>query len=429
MAYRGWFQLGDVELVNATRTERYMDTVGCSQSVALHKSGAWPGMAEWLQHEEYRTPLEDAAPWTYRERPETGEFLGMIVLGVNGLDSAPLERGAIESSGAGGSFEPPRWSVREAEFEAVLLAATPAGLEWGIEWLNSALLQDQCQRIGVGRSLRFMQTAPRLREGATGAEVRAAAVEEERLLHNVVCTSPVVVEERFGRWEEDDAQSTAARISFTLSAGNPFVWKSARSLVAPTALYGGELRTVRFETVDENGQIPGTEDENPPLFDPFLPPPVHLPRPMTPASEVGRQPFQSKHTELTIPGDTVRPWETMVPTVTIIAGAEAERSVRVQWVRGSDTGALSADSIGEAMIGYIPPRAVLTLDGVTGRATVLRDGAAEEADATSVVTGRGGAPWRAPVMRCGEQHTLVVQADRDVSPEAAVAAYGNVRMN
>lgn len=429
MAYRGWFQLGDVELVNATRTERYMETVGCTQSVSLERSGAWPGMADWLQQDDYRTPLEDSAPWTFRDLPRTGEFLGMIVLGVNGLESAPLERGVIESAGAGAAFEPSRWSVREMEFEVTLLAATPAGLEWGIEWLNSALVQDQCQPLGAGRSLRFLQTAPRIRDGATPEEVRAAAVEEERIVHNVVLTSPVVVEERFGRWEGDAGQSTAARVSFTLSAGNPYVWKAARSLVAPTSLADGEVRTVRFETVDENGQIPGTEEENPPLFDPFLPPPVHLPRPMTPASEVGRQPFESKHTELHIPGDTVRPWETMVPTVTIIAGPEAERSVRVQWVRGADTGALSADSIGEAMIGYIPPRGVLTLDGVTGRATVLRDGAAEEADATSVVTGRMGAPWRAPVMRCGEEHTLVVQAARDVSAETAVAAYGNVRMN
>lgn len=430
MPHRGYLELGGTEIANTRRLVRYMDTTGCSNSLEVRKDDSWVDVHRYLQHENYLSPFTDPAPWVNTDLPMTGDFLGVWVLAASGMDSAPLSRTAIESAGAGGGFTGLRWSVREIVVEAVLVGATPVGLEYGIEWLNSALVQDQCDVLGTGRTLRFLQSAPYMGWEATDQEVRAAGVEQERLLHDVVCTSPIQVTERFGRWDKDPAQSIAARVEFTLSAGNPFVFKSPRALVSPSQVGQGNVKTVYFERVDDQGNWPSMcVDENPPLVDPALPAPVLLPRAVTPASAVGYQPFVARQVELNVPGELVRPWETMVPTVTIIGGARDERSVRVQWVRGSEVGDIACDSIGEAMIGYIPAGATFTLDGVTGRATVRRPGASVDVDATGVVTGRNGAPWRPPIMRCGDEHTLVVQADQSVDLGVLVAAHGNVRLN
>lgn len=428
--HRGYLQLGNTEIANTRRLVSYMENTGCSNTLEVRNDDSWIDAHRWLQHDPYTVPLVDAAPWVNELQPYTGDFLGVWVLSMGGMDSAPLRREAIEAAGAGGGFTGIRWGVREINVEAVLVGATPVGLEYGIEWLNAALVQDQCSPVGTGRQLRFLQSAPYMGWDATDQEVRAAGVEQERLLHNVVCTSPVTVVERFGRWDKDGAQSIAARVEFTLSAGNPFVWKAQRSLVSPTQLAAGAVRQVYFEQVDANGAWPSMcVDDNPPLTDPSLPATKLLPRPVTPASEIGYTPFVSRHTEIAVPGSLVRPWETMVPTVTIMAGPQDERSVRIQWVRGSNTDNVACDSVGEVMIGYIPANSVFTLDGVTGRATVRRAGASEDVDATAVVTGRNGAPWRAPQLRCGEEHTMVVQAADSVHAAALVAAYGNVRMN
>lgn len=430
MAHRGWLRLGDTELANTRRTVTYWENVACNQSIELVKDDSWPELARYLQHDDYTTPLEDPAPWVNRDEPATGDFLGVWVMGLEGLDSAPLQRETVEAVGGGGGFTAPGWSIREIHVEAILLAATPVGLEYGLEWLNSSLVQDRCEPLGEGRQLHFLAAAPYMGWSPTDQEVRAAGVDQERWLNNVVCTQPVEVQERFGQWDKDPTQKIAARVSFTLSSGNPFVWKSRRSLVAPALMVDGEPRQVVFERVAEDGSWSGTcDDPNQPLVDPSLPAPAQLPRPVTPASAVGYQPFQSRHLELNVPARLVRPWETMLPTVTIQAGDKDERSVRIQWVRGRDTSDLGCESIGEAMVGYIPAGATLTLDGVTGRATVLMPGEAVERDATSVVTGRNGAPWRPATLRCGDEHTLVVQAPQDVDAGALVAAYGSVRMN
>lgn len=430
MAYRGYLELGGTELANTRRVVQYMRTAECSNTLEVRNDDSWPDVHRWLQHEPYVDPITDAAPWVAEDRPVTGEFLGVWLLAMDGMDSAPLRREPIEAAGAGGGFTALRWGVREVQVTAVLVGATPVGLEYGIEWLNAALVQDQCQPMGSGRSLRFLAAAPYVGWDATDQEVRAAGVEQERWLHNVVATQPVTVAERFGRWDKDGSQAIAARVEFTLSAANPFVWKAPRSLVPPTTLAAGDLRSVTFERVNPDGTWPSMcVDENPPLTDPLRPATRLLPRPVTPASEVGYQQFTARHTELVVPGEVVRPWETMVPTLTIIAGPQDERSVRVQWVRGSNLDDLACASIGEAMIGYIPAGATFTLDGVTGLATVRRAGASVDVDATAVVTGRNGAPWRAPVLRCGDEHTLVVQAASTVHAATVVAAHGNVRMN
>lgn len=264
--------------------------------------------------------------------------------------------------------------------------------------------------------MRFLDVAPPVRWDMDADSIQAAGYEHERWLYGVVATEQVKVEERFGQYVKERRQATAFKVTFTLTAGNPWVWKAPRQLIAPITLAAGVRQTVQFERVGEDGECPSAcPPDNPALQDPALPLPAALPRPITPAAAVGCAPIDSKRSRVIIPADAVNPFESVVPNVVIQTGTRAERYVRVQWSRGVDTSTMACDSIGEVIIGYIPADSTFILDGVLGEARCDVGNTGVEVDATPVVTGRQGGPWRAPELRCGDEHTLTVDTEQNVA--------------
>ena len=121
-------------------------------------------------------------------------------------------------------------------------------------------------------------------------------------------------------------------------------------------------------------------------------------------------------------------WSETVPTVVINTGDKDERAVRLQWVEGiaETDDDVTCNTVGEAMVGYIPAGSRFVLDALTGGASVITP-EGRELDATPVVSGRWGGPWRPPVFACGNSYTLVVDTLRDVSPDTRVSVDGYVR--
>lgn len=426
MAYRGWLQFGTTELANAERAVAYLENGACSTSVEVFHDDSWPDTHTFLGQSEYTTPAQDGAPWYSPSTPESGEFFGIWPMQIEGLDSTQLNREVLESAGEGAVFGITHAQARKIQIEALLLAGTPEGAEFGLQWLNAVLRGDTCEPFDTPRDLQFLDVTPPISISDTEAEVVARAQRHQRKLYNVACTEQVEIKERFGQYLPERRQTTCFKVEFTLTAGNPFIWKYTTSLADPVVLANGQTTTVSFERT-VNGVCPtACPPDSPPLYDPNLPAPTPLPRPLTPASAVGCQPIQSKRTRITIPSSKVRKFEQVVPTLVIATGAQAERNIRVQWVRGNDTDDLQCASIGEVMIGYIPANSFMTLDGVTGQAT-CQTGSAKPVDATPVVSGRLGGPWRAPVLRCGSDHTIVLDASTNVAANVQAVITGQVR--
>src|SRR5699024_7214013 len=208
----------------------------------------------------------------------------------------------------------------------------------------------------------------------------------------------------------------AARIEFEMTAAVPWIWQFPVPVIDQEPLHTGTYSVVQFERQDDEGVCPtacAAPEEA--IVDPRSTGLTVLPRPITPAAALGCTPIESRRTTITLPDDTVPAFSEMVPTVRIHSGTTEERSIRVQWVEGPDRD--ECETVGEVMVGYLPAGATITLDGVTGLATVDTP-TAEGLDGTPVVTGRMGGPWRAPDLRCGRAYTVIIDTEATVNPGA-----------
>lgn len=422
MAFTGYLQFGATELANSTRTVTYLQNGVRNTSLEVGTDDSWP-LLPWLlgRDGEYTLPhLDDDCPWRDPVEPASAEFAGVWPMQITGLDADPVTREVIEAASDGGGVGPLRIPPRTVTVEALLLAKTPAGLQYGKGWLNSVLLQHEPQR------LTFLASAPAV-DGRMGQEhVMAVGMDEMRMLSSVSLTGQVEVEEDFSPWVEENRGATAARVSFELTAGVPWVWRLPQPLAEGLRPYEGERQSVVFD----NGQPPEVEEVvGGVLHDPETSPAVVLPRPVTPAAALGLYPLESKRLPWVLAAGTLSRWFDTLPTVTVRTGPQVERAVRLQWVPGlvRDLGEdLSRRAVGEALVRYLPANSTLSLDAVTGRATVVTE-EGRVLDATPVTTGRSGGPWRAPVLRPDETYTLVIDTEDTVHPDVAVQVDAMVR--
>uniref|UniRef100_A0AAU8EHA5 Minor tail protein n=1 Tax=Microbacterium phage Judebell TaxID=3230835 RepID=A0AAU8EHA5_9CAUD len=110
-----------------------------------------------------------------------------------------------------------------------------------------------------------------------------------------------------------------------------------------------------------------------------------------------------------IPEEEVFDWLDVVPTLTITTATAAARQVRIRFYQNPDNlapqEAMGLPFESEQVITYIPPRTVITLDGVSESVWASVDGAAE-ASADHLLVGTGGVPASWPVLSCGSAYLV-----------------------
>lgn len=424
--YRGFLQLGQVELANSNRTVRYMMNGVRNLSTEVVTDDSWSMMPWFLGRErEWLTPAEDDdCPWIDPSESASLEFAGVWPMRVDGLDSTPLDREVVESATDGGGFGNVRTPTRTISVEALLIGSTPAGLQYGLGWLNSVLRGDVSGGVpGEPRDLLFLASAPPVDPEMTVDQVALLGNAESRMVSSVVLTSPMEVDETLSPWVHEGRGATVARVTFELTAGVPWVWRMPQVLASGLRPFAGVEDSVVFDNTPRSA---GNGSDV--LNDPSSPPLTALPRPVTPAAALGLYPLESKRLMWRLEAGVLSPWFEALPTITVETGARAERALRFQWVRGvpAPGSDISEESIGEALVRYLPPRSTLTLDAVTGRSQVVTE-SGEVLNATPVTTGRHGGPWRAPVLSGRESYTLVIDAERSVSADVTVQVDAMVR--
>lgn len=430
--YHGWLQLGQTEIANGARTAAYMRAGVKNTTTSIVHDDSWPMLPIWLGREEewYHPAADDDCPWYDPTEPASSEFAGVWPMRIDGLDTTPLDRDVIEAAVVGGGFGVQRTPPRVIEVEAVLVASTPSGLMFGLEWLGAVLRGDPCSEEQAGpRDLQFLSAMPPYDPSGSVDTIRQAGDERARLVSQVVATSPLKVEEWFSPWIEGIAPWTeyyrgacCARVSWSMTAGVPWVWRRPIPLVRGLEPALGEPESVRFENVGKDGSCPSLCMVGSGLLvDPRAPLTAPLPRPVTPAAAQGCLPFESRRTRWVLEAGRISRWSDTIPTVTIRTGPQEERNLRLQWVEGRlDKGEVPAcDTVGEVMVSYVPARATLTLDAITGKATVVTHDQ-RTLDAVTVTTGRAGAPWRPPILRCARAYTLVIDTAQTVHRDVRI---------
>lgn len=134
MSFVPWLKFGGHEVANFNRTVAYIEN-------GLLRDGrvnAAPGCGcDAIDEGPYDTPATDDAPWYVAARPESGDFLGMILdrIDMNG----PWARGVTARGGDGSVIGPQRLRGRVLSFRGILYAASPQAMDYGKRWLSEAL--------------------------------------------------------------------------------------------------------------------------------------------------------------------------------------------------------------------------------------------------------------------------------------------------
>lgn len=418
--YPGYLKLGDVELANNARTAAHAEHGICSRNLELLDDGSWKQTHEWLgdggeDGTGYITPELTGAPWVDETRPESLEFGGLFVTSIEGLSSTEIEQEITESVSDGGTASVRRLPTRPVTVNGALFASTSRGLQWGIRWLTRSLLSSGCSGDASPRDLTFLESHPGFIQSEQTADIAYRVSGLTRQLTRVVATKTPEINEQTGTsMLRGDTGPCTALVEFELTALVPLIWRSPESLLERRELSRGEELSTRFQELDEDGHCPADcDDEDGVLIDPNIGPMWTLPRPSASGAEIGCQLLDSRRSVFTIPEGLIPVTGEMLPTVTVRSGTREERHLRVRWARGlvtDDGAALDCQTVGEAMITYMPAESSVVLDGRSGTA-VAHTADGRELDATPVTVGRAGGPWRAPVLRCGAPYTVVIDAD------------------
>lgn len=180
----------------------------CGVEIAYDDS--WPGQRAWLGDVDYRPEL---APWYVAEIPESGEFGGVIVTQLDGLDSTPVERTVTQATGPGAVAGRSRDTSRTLSFEALLIACTNAGVEYGKQWLTEQLRK--ASRTNDTR-LRFLTASP-----ANSAADPDSLLRE---VHNVVLTRSPDVTTRMTTGPDPNNHGNLYMVSWEMVALSPYAY-------------------------------------------------------------------------------------------------------------------------------------------------------------------------------------------------------------
>lgn len=428
MALEWYLSLGGVEIANSARLAAYLESVG-SPLDSGGVCGCETFTGELVGDDPYVDPETDQAPWWDPNVPESGEFAGMLVLSVDGLDDHPVQRTVSSAVAGGATLGPSRTQPRTITITGVLLGATCCGVSYGLAWLSSALEGARCgSPPGCGGAdLVLYNCCP-----AAEMDPEEFAARHRRTLRRVALTDgPRVLARAGDGCTASGGCSVGADIltvEIVLTAATPWLWTDplpVADLAVPVD-DGGECITWCVHRGPE--QVPSTvcvelSDTCPPgaTAVPFVdggscevawPDHEEDPDESDPCEQVCRlaacpdQDAGCGDPDCRTPAPPVPPppqtcycralavnttcaelalsdrpaWFAGVPIITVQSGSGELRHLTITlYERAPELEGLSCEEVAEELrcdphsvyhVGYLPPGAVLTLDGQVGRATV-----------------------------------------------------------
>lgn len=91
----------------------------------------------------FSSPVTDPAPWYDATVPASGEFLGLLIQNIKGLDGVTTRTTTPRLSGIGGAtLGPQTTNPRLLTVNGTLMATTCRGIEYGKRWLSGVLANE-----------------------------------------------------------------------------------------------------------------------------------------------------------------------------------------------------------------------------------------------------------------------------------------------
>lgn len=363
---------------------------GCKDLVTYDDS--WPGLQGFLGDPLYRPEL---APWYSSEEPESGEFGGVWIMSVDGLGPTPVERTVTQMVGSGAVAGPARDAGRTLAFDALLLACTNAGLEYGLRWLACILRRTNDTTDAV---LRYMAASPTY----SGADP-ATLIRE---VHGAVLTSTPAVSESFVGGGKPNQHGNVARVKWEMSTLSPYSY-------LPPVLVTVDWDEIVRQPVNwihsaDCGK-PETCEKMPVLFAADCVPEeiaiVNTPPPVCggclPVGEIDKYSFRVPTMEYAFGcRDTAA-------SMAITNTGERDLTLQLFW-RYCNADVRCEDSMFPLQVSGLPPGAELVLNAISGRYHVKYDERVRRP--IGIVGTPNGAPWRPPIIDRHQCWDLIAQA-------------------
>ena len=427
-----YMAIGSSEAWNHARLAAYLQNTGASPFTSGAEICHCETLtAESLGDEPYTTPVTDPAPWYDVDTPESGEFFGLMVLTVSGLEDNPRARNVTNAVGGGGVFGPVRALPRTITVTGLLIGSSCCGVDFGMNWLSEVLsgcTGDSCD----GDCLSAFSCCP-------GEELTEEEFNDRhrRTFRRTALVSGPTVLDRQGTGScargSCGGGGDIIQVEFVLVAASPWAWSDPLPLLDVGMPIGGTGDCIDWCLVGSAGCAssdcsfaPCQADEDA-CADPRNP----VPRPPAPTIPdasfcVPIAPERDCY-ELDL---SDRPqWMTDVPTITVRAAGEELRNVRITMFEREDGTTQTCEEIADAnrcnplndfFITYVPAGGAVTIDGQIGRATI--ECAGDCRTAATVFGDQDGGPVKVRELDCA-LYCFCIETDPlyPPSPDASVS--------
>lgn len=340
---------------------------------------SWLGQRAFLGDSQYRPEL---APWYSTLTPESGEFGGVWVLDVDGLDVTPIERPITPTVGDGAIAGPLRCAARTVTFTALLVACSHAGVTFGLQWLTCLL---RATDGDTDHLLRYLAASP------SGSGVDPTGLWREA--HNVVLTKAPDVTQRINSLGPN-RQANMYQITWEMTVLSPFAYFPQVNIDVDwdqiTRQPVNWIHAADCAKPDDCSSMPvmfSADCVPETITKVYTPPPVC--GGCMPVSAIDKYSFQ-------VPTmDTAFTCRNTAVTTVITNTGESPLTLQAFWrVCGEDV--RCEDNQFPLQIAGLPAAAELHLDGITGRYKAWYD--ERWRTPVGVVGTPNGAPWQPPVI-------------------------------
>ena len=409
-----YLAIGSQEVWNTARLRAYLENVGSPFTSGAAICGCETLTAQILGEEdgEYTTPPEDPSPWFDPDLPVSGEYLGFLPLTVSGLEDNPRARTVTGAVGGGGVFGPVRALPRTITVTGLLIGSSCCGAEYGMHYLSEALAGctgDSCE----GDCVTVYNCCP-------GEELTAEEFNDRhrRTFRRTALVSGPTVLDRQGTGScargSCGGGGDIIQVEFVLVAASPWAWTDPIPLLEVGLPIGGSGDCIDWcvrggDAADDcdasDCSFAPCDDATDACADPRNP----MPRPPQPSIPTASFciPIAPERDCYTIDLSDRPQWSSDVPMITVLAGSEELRNVRISFYeRPTDTtltceetaDASRCDPLNDFVITYIPAGGSVTIDGQIGRATMECDGDCRTA--STVFGDEDGGPVRVRELTC-----------------------------
>lgn len=352
----------------------------------------------------YQTPTLDQMPWVSSKETESGDWAGLVITSIEGLDIAPTTRAVTDRISDGGQFARQRRGPRQVVVTAVSVGRTCTAAWWGVRWLNEQLREPSCGAGCGGVDLTYYLSCPDFKGSClipnSPSPIDDAILPYKRTLHGVALTDGISVTDRINLNRCcQQGECSLPVIEFTLTAADPWSYTDAVAAVTNKTLFpcsGSGTCPTWYVVADGETPVDPCAETAPCDGDPVCGVNPVPPDPPLLRDPCVCDPLTLNTTCFDMSGTLFSDLGQTVPVFTIKAGTDPLRGLAVRFIPRDGNQLSACDTCFEIHLPFLPARSTWTFDGAQRETTITCGGQTN----TAVTTGEDGGPLTWPVFEC-----------------------------